>query len=341
MSKKKTLTKKNRKCRTRRNKKFEPDISQSVFGENILMGYPEVFNDHNWKRSKYLDYGHRAVKLKNISFNIIRSQFENLCKMDCYICSKFMTSTHQNGIDRVNNNYGYYMGNVQPCCGDCNYLKRDSVLSEFISKCIAIVKNHQNRLIELRRNWVPSRYQEKNLNKVRLSPEEKKEKLRMKKEMRHQQTMISKTPEAIQERAAEIRAAYEKKLFASMCIIICHYNCPLTNLSVIIGISTEDNSGIEYDFNDESDDSDESQLVSNESKIRSMEYIPDAEVKPVSNKNLMYYFDEKRMQELCNDTRDEDYFYFDMNAFSALISKECRNHNPCDYPNPNKPYLEI
>ena len=47
----------------------------------------------------------------------------------CYLCG----TCPSNGVDRVDSERCYESENVQPCCGVCNYLKKDLVLASFLS----------------------------------------------------------------------------------------------------------------------------------------------------------------------------------------------------------------
>ena len=38
-----------------------------------------------------------------------------------------------NGVDRVNNGFGYEEGNAVPCCRTCNVAKRDMAVEDFLA----------------------------------------------------------------------------------------------------------------------------------------------------------------------------------------------------------------
>ena len=101
--------------------------------------YPECFADHI--NVFYSDYNRRAIK-KNLEFNITNKDFIILTRDNCYICGKKYDVNHINGIDRVDNNKGYIFNNIKPCCGECNYMKKNLNLDKFLNKIILISKNH-------------------------------------------------------------------------------------------------------------------------------------------------------------------------------------------------------
>jgi len=104
--------------------------------------YPECFTNHYGLR--YSDYKYRALNKKNIEFIITNEDYENIVQQECYLCGKETDMNHQNGIDRVNNTRGYILGNIQPCCGECNYMKKEFELNEFLEKAKMIYNKHRN-----------------------------------------------------------------------------------------------------------------------------------------------------------------------------------------------------
>jgi hypothetical protein len=93
--------------------------------------YPELFGDHT--RSTWASYRDRALK-KHFDFTIPPDKYKEITSQNCYLCGKQNTETHKNGIDRFDNSIGYIFENCRPCCGECNYMKRDYTYDEFIEK---------------------------------------------------------------------------------------------------------------------------------------------------------------------------------------------------------------
>ena len=84
----------------------------------------------------YTKYQYRAKKTGRI-FELSREAFKELTVDSCFYCGARpeqvfrMTSGAEytyNGVDRIDNNLGYVLGNVVPCCGVCNKMK--AVLSQ-------------------------------------------------------------------------------------------------------------------------------------------------------------------------------------------------------------------
>jgi len=86
----------------------------------------------------------RNAKNRNIEFNLSLKQFENITSKNCYYCNSQPSNEYKghlqsngsfvyNGIDRIDNNKGYFLENCVPCCHDCNWMKRDLSVETFKS----------------------------------------------------------------------------------------------------------------------------------------------------------------------------------------------------------------
>ncbi len=83
----------------------------------------------------------RGAKNRGLSFELTKDEFNAIITQRCFYCgskpeqilykqgmqSKFL----YNGIDRINNDIGYEIGNVIPCCRFCNMAKGRHTFSEF------------------------------------------------------------------------------------------------------------------------------------------------------------------------------------------------------------------
>lgn len=110
---------------------FKKDQSRKELGEasfNRVYGY----------------YKSSAIKRKLV-FSITKIEFKELTQKNCYYCKSpplngggiksfryYGPYTH-NGLDRVDNNVGYILINVVPCCKFCNYAKHTSSQEEFVA----------------------------------------------------------------------------------------------------------------------------------------------------------------------------------------------------------------
>jgi hypothetical protein len=115
------------------------------YQSNSEILHPSLFQDH--KKIGYTICWNSA-KTRNILFQIYPDQFEEITSKSCYICGKPNTETHQNGIDRWDNNIGYLLSNCRSCCGDCNYMKNSYVFDEWLDKLKQIYQQHNNKINE-------------------------------------------------------------------------------------------------------------------------------------------------------------------------------------------------
>lgn len=86
-------------------------------------------------------YKHNAKKRK-LPFLLTEKECIKLFEGDCYFCgqppSEILTrknakgSYKYSGIDRINSDEGYILGNVASCCTACNYLKVNRTNASFI-----------------------------------------------------------------------------------------------------------------------------------------------------------------------------------------------------------------
>ena len=81
------------------------------------------------------------AKSRGLDFDIDLAAFGVLVTSCCHYCGDPPSNTFSksrvnppmlyNGLDRVDNNKGYCVGNVVPCCAHCNRAKNNSTLIEF------------------------------------------------------------------------------------------------------------------------------------------------------------------------------------------------------------------
>jgi len=92
-----------------------------------------------------------GAKSRNILFNLSKSEFLDITKKECYYCGLLPRQTRKsrtkgqipsyvyNGIDRVDNDIGYQLDNVVPCCKMCNRMKLDTPIDIWFNKMRSII----------------------------------------------------------------------------------------------------------------------------------------------------------------------------------------------------------
>lgn len=86
----------------------------------------------------------QSAKHRGIPFDITLRDVMELWKEPCLYCGDFIGTV---GIDRVINDRPYERGNIVPCCGTCNWMKRALSVDDFIAHCMKIAN------MAARREW--------------------------------------------------------------------------------------------------------------------------------------------------------------------------------------------
>ncbi len=82
------------------------------------------------KRGKWASYK-ACAQNRCIEWNINREEFESFWQKDCFYCGSPIDNI---GIDRVDNDRGYSIDNIVPCCTMCNKMKMDISQKKFIER---------------------------------------------------------------------------------------------------------------------------------------------------------------------------------------------------------------
>lgn len=103
--------------------------------------FPNVWVPRN--RTSYNGYRYRAIK-KELVFELDSKTFEAIANKDCYYCKRPNTLYHQNGVDRMDNRIGYIVDNCVACCWDCNAMKTNMSVDDYINTCKRVAANASN-----------------------------------------------------------------------------------------------------------------------------------------------------------------------------------------------------
>jgi len=93
----------------------------------------------------------RRAKVRGFRYNLAEEQFAEITQRNCYYCgakpnnitdkSTMIGKYTYNGLDRVDNNEGYTIDNVVPCCKTCNSAKGILTAQEFKNWVVKIYNN--------------------------------------------------------------------------------------------------------------------------------------------------------------------------------------------------------
>ena len=93
-------------------------------------------------RLKYRELKY-AARLRNYEWTLELKDTSGLILSDCYYCGKpSQEGIKIHGLDRVENDRGYHLDNVVPCCYDCNIAKHANTQEDFIEMCKRVAERH-------------------------------------------------------------------------------------------------------------------------------------------------------------------------------------------------------
>jgi hypothetical protein len=78
------------------------------------------------------DVAKKKSRYRGLKWDISLNTYKFLIDSDCLYCCGALGTTKITGIglDRIDNDLGYIMGNIVPCCGVCNTIKSDNLTFE-------------------------------------------------------------------------------------------------------------------------------------------------------------------------------------------------------------------
>lgn len=109
--------------------------------------YPEKYytlqrnlNRRAWRHTPFGMYStyQSNAKKTNIPFKLGPAYFKRAITAKCYYCGRQYPEVTM-GLDRKNSKKGYIIGNIIPCCWDCNRSKTDWSPEKYINHCKRII----------------------------------------------------------------------------------------------------------------------------------------------------------------------------------------------------------
>ena len=127
--------------------KTKGNIAEKLVEENIIFlkayqknitvlkftGYNKM---ENILKKRYIMYRNGA-KARKIFFDLNINDFMIFWKKPCHYCGDKIDTI---GLDRINNDKGYNIDNVIPCCTMCNRMKMNYGTENFINHCRKIIR---------------------------------------------------------------------------------------------------------------------------------------------------------------------------------------------------------
>ena len=83
---------------------------------------PQSVKHSQQKPTGRFSHARQTARQRGLDWKLERQQYVDLVIQPCTYCGE-VTVNYGVGLDRIDNSKGYEMGNVQPCCGNCNQLR--------------------------------------------------------------------------------------------------------------------------------------------------------------------------------------------------------------------------
>lgn len=80
---------------------------------------------------------------ENRELDLTQEKCEELWKDGCFYCNKDLQDETGCSLDRVDNNVGYIITNVVPCCGNCNKMRNNILSHEEMKIAMTAVLNYR------------------------------------------------------------------------------------------------------------------------------------------------------------------------------------------------------
>jgi hypothetical protein len=115
--------------------------------EKMAIPPPEGYTDGRvYRYNGYVSGAERRGYTWELSFE----QFVTITEKPCAYCGaapayRATSGDFSSGIDRVDNNRGYEVGNVTPCCITCNTMKNSQPLQDFLARCHSVAQRDKHR----------------------------------------------------------------------------------------------------------------------------------------------------------------------------------------------------
>jgi hypothetical protein len=92
--------------------------------------------------SRYVDFK-RSAKRRNLSFELSFEEFLTFENKPCRYCGQ---GVYPMSLDRIDNDLGYVIDNVDSCCFRCNSLKHVFDEKEFLNHVVAIYEFQKSKM---------------------------------------------------------------------------------------------------------------------------------------------------------------------------------------------------
>jgi ribosomal protein S27E len=109
-----------------------------VSWKNKNANYAEEYRRKNKEKYKFNTYKYGAMR-RGLSFDLSIEDFLTFWQKPCQYCGDEIKTI---GLDRIDNDIGYVLSNVAPCCSQCNRAKNNLDYDSFIEWMKRLIKHN-------------------------------------------------------------------------------------------------------------------------------------------------------------------------------------------------------
>ena len=113
----------------------------------IKKKYSDRTNEYQKKHAREINRRYDKLiykcNFKNYELTILLPKYIELINSGCFYCNSDLLNETGAGLDRLDNNKGYIIDNVVPCCGKCNQIRNVHLTSDEMLVAIKAVMKYK------------------------------------------------------------------------------------------------------------------------------------------------------------------------------------------------------
>lgn len=113
-----------RPTRKLKKKEYNKSLRGKEVHKKCLLKYSEKIKQkdkvYRQRKERRFKTGEKTSRERKLEWKINPNEYFALILNSCYYCKESLEFETGVGLDRINNEIGYLINNVLPCCGECN-----------------------------------------------------------------------------------------------------------------------------------------------------------------------------------------------------------------------------
>lgn len=110
-------------------------VYRCVKCDKVIGSQGKWCKEHTVAARRWSQYANKAAT-RGFEFKLTHDDLHDLLDKDCAYCGG-----KGGGIDRIDSSKGYVLGNVNPCCWECNQMKNDLPLKDWLAKMKKVIQH--------------------------------------------------------------------------------------------------------------------------------------------------------------------------------------------------------